>query len=159
MIIVLTVLGLFNVLSLFPWDQSNNRDSDIPAAQQSIPVPMATSTPYTPAVTKVEPTSLDTKPYSGAQAGHSDSFLRQHSLELTNTSRMIAAALHHAKLEPPVFAGDTKVHPEDWLQAVNTYRSSLNLTDVQILNELPHFLAKEPSKWFKVLSSHVVFWL
>lgn len=62
---------------------------------------------------------------------------------------MIAAA---------VFAGDTKVYPEDWLQDVNNYRPSLNLTDVQILNEVSYFLAKETSKWFKVLTSHVVAW-
>jgi len=57
-----------------------------------------------------------------------------------------------------VFAADTELHPDDWLQAVNAYRSSLNLTDTQVLNELPDFLAKEPSKWFKALSSHVVSW-
>ena len=54
---------------------------------------------------------------------------------------MIASALHHAKLEPPVFTGDTKVNPEEWLQAVKTYSTSLNLTDAQILNT--YFLGKE----------------
>ncbi len=62
---------------------------------------MATSTPFIPAVTNTDPT-----PYSGAEIGHSDYFLQAHSLEFSNTSRVIAAALHHAKLEPPVFAGD-----------------------------------------------------
>lgn len=104
-------------------------------------------------MTKSNPTS-----YPGAYVGHSDTFLQPHSLELSNTSRVIAAALHHAKLEPPVFAADGKVPPEDWLQAVSTYRSSLNLSDIQILHELPRFLAKEPSKWFKALSSHVITW-
>ena len=95
-----------------------------------------TSTPYAPTG---KPTFGDTRSLSGAQAGHSHSSLQQHSLELSNTSRMIASALHHAILQPPMIAGDNRVHPEDWLQAVNTYRSSLNLTDTQIINELPHF--------------------
>ena len=69
---------------------------------------------------------------------------------------MIASALHHAKLEPPVFTGDTKVNPEEWLQAVKTYSTSLNLTDAQILNT--YFLGKEPKKLFKALSSHYVTW-
>lgn len=135
------------------WEQSDEKHSDSPGAQQPNPTPMATSTPFIPAVTKSDPTSC-----SGAHVGHSDSFLQPHSLEQSNTSRVIAAALHHTKLEPPVFAGDSKVPPEDWLQAVNTYKSSLNLTDIQILHELPRFLAKEPGKWFKALSSHVSTW-
>lgn len=47
------------------------------------------------------------------------------------------------------------VHPEEWLQAVNTYRSSLDLSDTQVLRELPRFLAKELKKWFSVLGTHV----
>lgn len=137
------------------WDQSTKKNNDATAAHVIIPTAKATSTPYSPTG---KPTFGDTGSLSGAQAGHPDPFLQQHSLELSNTSRMIASALHHAKLQPPMFAGDNGVHPEDWLQAVNTYRSSLNLTDKQIINELPHFLTKEPGKWFKALSSHVVSW-
>lgn len=132
------------------WDEIH---SVSPGTQQLKPTPMATSTPFTPAVTKSGPTSD-----SGAEGNHSGYFLQPPLLELSNTSRVIAAALHHAKLEPLVFAGDGKVPPEDWLQAVNTYRASLNLTDMQILYELPRFLAKEPGKWFKALSSHVTTW-
>lgn len=132
------------------WAQTNKRDADIPVAQHQ--PPMVTSTPYTLMAPKAETTPVNTK------SEHRSTFLQSHSSELNNTSRVIAAALHQAKLEPPVFAGDVNVHPEDWLQAVNIYRSSLNLTDTQTLNELPHFLAKEPSKWFKVLSPHVVTW-
>ncbi len=74
------------------------------------------------------------------------------------SARVLAAALHQAKLEPPVFAGDGVIHPEDWLHSINTYRSSLDLTDVQVLRELPRFLAKEPRKWFSVLNPHVGTW-
>lgn len=131
------------------FEQSDRESHSSPTTHQQIP--MAASTPYTPAVSKEVHT-----PYSGAQGEHSSTPL--HTMELSNTSRVIAAALHHAKLKLPVFAGDAEVHPEDWLQAVNDYRSSLNMTDTQILAELPHFLTREPSKWFKALSSHVVTW-
>lgn len=39
------------------------------------------------------------------------------------------SVLHQAKLEPPIFSNDGVVHPQDWLQSVVTYRSSLDLTD------------------------------
>lgn len=45
-----------------------------------------------------------------------------------------------------------------WLQSVNVYRTSLDLTDAQILIELPRFLSKEPRKWFTLLSAHVTTW-
>lgn len=57
-----------------------------------------------------------------------------------------------------MFAGSDEVQPDDWLQVVNTNKSSLNLANVQMMSELPHFLVKEPSKWFKVLSSSCVIW-
>lgn len=41
-----------------------------------------------------------------------------------------------------MFAGDGHVSPEDWLQSVNGYRTSLDLTDAQILLELPRFWRK-----------------
>ncbi|CAL9705023.1 unnamed protein product [Knipowitschia caucasica] len=128
------------------WDRLSKENPTPPAVQPSNIFPMATSTPHVPAMNRGEPTLL-TNPS-----------LSPNTLELSNTSRVIAAALHHAKLEPPVFAADNKVQPEDWLQAVTAYRSSLGLTDGQLLNELPHFLAKEPSKWFKALSSHITSW-
>lgn len=130
---------------LLRWEQSDKKHSH--QAQQPIPTPMATSTPFTHAVNK-----------SDANSHVKDSFLQPQLLELSNTSRVIAAVLHQAKLEPPVFAGDSTAPPEDWLQAVNTYKSSLNHTDMQILHEVPRFLAKEPSKWFKALSPHVISW-
>lgn len=89
---------------LIRWDREHSAS---PATQHPNPAPMATSTPFTTAVTKSSPTSD-----SGAQGNHSSSFLQPPSLELSNTSRVIAAALHHAKLEPPVFAGDGKVPPK-----------------------------------------------
>ncbi len=81
-----------------------------------------------------------------------------NSSDVSNTSRILASVLYQSRLEPPVFAGDGHVSPEDWLQSVNVYRTSLDLTDAQILHELPRFLAKEPKKWFSVLDTHVVTW-
>lgn len=131
------------------WDRLAKENPIPPAVHPSSIFPMAASTPYVPAMNRAEPS---------VSLHNTNPFLNTHSLELSNTSRVIAAALHHAKLEPPVFTADDEVQPEDWLQAVSTYRSSLNLTDGQLLNELPHFLAKEPSKWFKALRSHITSW-
>lgn len=41
---------------------------------------------------------------------------------------------------------DGKVQPDDWLLLVDAYRTTLGLSDAQILLELPCFLAKEPRK-------------
>ncbi len=84
--------------------------------------------------------------------------LVQSSLELNNATRTLASVLHQSRLEPPVFMIDGKIQPDDWLLLVDAYRTSLGLSDAQILLELPRFLAKEPRKWFTVLSSHVTSW-
>lgn len=39
-----------------------------------------------------------------------------NSSDVSNTSRILASVLHRSRLEPPVFAGDGHVSPEDWLQ-------------------------------------------
>lgn len=57
-----------------------------------------------------------------------------------------------------MFVNDGKVQPDDWLLLVDAYRTSLGLSDAQILLELLRLLAKEPRKWFIVLSSHVTSW-
>ncbi|XP_026016737.1 uncharacterized protein LOC113017844 isoform X2 [Astatotilapia calliptera] len=140
------------------WDQLTTGNSPPPAVPQSPVFPMATSTPHVHVMDKTEPTN-STNPFLPSNPFQpTNPFLPSHSLKLSSTSRVIAAALHHAKLEPPVYAGDGKVQPEDWLNTVGTYKASLNLTDGQLLNELPHFLAKEPGKWFKALSSHITSW-
>lgn len=56
-----------------------------------------------------------------------------HPVELSNPSRVIAAALNHAKLEPPVFSDDAEVHPEDWLQVVNTQWVYMALEKLKLL--------------------------
>ena len=62
---------------------------------------------------------------------------------------MIVDALHRAKLEPPGLSADSIALLEAWLQSAIIYRSSLNLTDVQILKELQNCHTKEPGKSFK----------
>lgn len=84
--------------------------------------------------------------------------LAQSSLDLNNATRTLASVLHQSRLEPPVFGNDGKIQPDDWLILVDAYRTSLGVSDAQILLELPRFLAKEPRKWFTVLSSHVTSW-
>lgn len=50
------------------------------------------------------------------------------------------------------------IHPEEGLQSVTTFKSSLGLTDTQVLKELPRFLGREPRKWFSVLRTHIATW-
>ncbi len=117
-------------------------------------VPVATSTPYVSAPSIYS----DDVTHAHVKAAETASHLQSNSLDLSITTRVLAAALHQVKLEPSVFAGDDVIHPEDWLLSVNTYRSSLDLSDTQILQELPRFLAGEAKKWFSVLHTHVVDW-
>lgn len=140
------------------WGQANRVGHATPAAQPTGPVPVATSTPWSPTISGQRPISSEVAASGSSHAVNAASLLQSNSLELNNTSRVLAAALHQAKMEPPVFANDGTVRPDEWLQSVNTYRTSLGLTEVQILSELPRFLAKEPRKWFRVLSTHVVTW-
>lgn len=120
-------------------------------------IPMASSTPYAQAqavhVPKLSGTAFDCSVAPDKAANFS-----QTSLLLNSTTRALASVLNQSKLEPPVFRGDGKIQPEEWLQLVDVYRTSLGLNDAQILLELPRFLAKEPRKWFSVLSEHITAW-
>ncbi len=72
-------------------------------------------------------------------------FTHPLAVDMNTTTKALTSMLYQSWLEPPVFAADGSLNPEDWLQSVNVYRTSLDLTDAQILFELPHFLSKEPS--------------
>uniref|UniRef100_A0AAV2KLC2 Uncharacterized protein n=1 Tax=Knipowitschia caucasica TaxID=637954 RepID=A0AAV2KLC2_KNICA len=111
-----------------PWDRLSKENPTPPAVQPSNIFPMATSTPHVPAMNRGEPTLL-TNPS-----------LSPNTLELSNTSRVIAAALHHAKLEPPVFAADNKTV---FLPSDNQERILRGLLDrIQAQDEpLPTFVA------------------
>lgn len=137
------------------WDQTSKVT---PMAPPTTPVPLAVSTPYAPNPPAEMPHYTDSMTPVHAPNVKATPPPQSDSFDLNNTSKVLAAALHQAKLEPPVFAGDGKIHPQDWLHSVNTYRLSLHLTEAQIIRELPRFLAKEPRKWFSVLSTHVVTW-
>uniref|UniRef100_A0AAV2IU97 Mitochondrial protein n=1 Tax=Knipowitschia caucasica TaxID=637954 RepID=A0AAV2IU97_KNICA len=110
------------------WDHLSKENPTPPAVQPSNIFPMATSTPHVPAMNRGEPTLL-TNPS-----------LSPNTLELSNTSRVIAAALHHAKLEPPVFAADNKTV---FLPSDNQERILRGLLDrIQAQDEpLPTFVA------------------
>ena len=138
------------------WDQTSKA---APMAPPTAPAPLAASTPYAPDPPAKMPHYTDSMTPVHAPNVKATPRPQSDSFDLSNTSKVLAAALHQAKLEPPVFAGDGKIHPEDWLHSVNTYRLSLDLIDAQIIRELPRFLAKEPRKWFGVLNTHVVTWI
>uniref|UniRef100_A0AAV2J0N6 Uncharacterized protein n=1 Tax=Knipowitschia caucasica TaxID=637954 RepID=A0AAV2J0N6_KNICA len=110
------------------WERLSKENPTPPAVQPSNIFPMATSTPHVPAMNRGEPTLL-TNPS-----------LSPKTLELSNTSRVIAAALHHAKLEPPVFAADNKTV---FLPSDNQERILRGLLDrIQAQDEpLPTFVA------------------
>lgn len=140
------------------WDSNTKMTDGIPSTRACGRVPVAASTPYLSESSHRGPElsgmaargrtlTVDDTPRSGVR-----------SLDMSNTTRVLAAALHQAKLEPPVFADDDVVSPDDWLQSVGAYKSSLELSDAQILHELPRFLAKGPRKWFGVLATHIVTW-
>lgn len=139
------------------WTQQKRPVPKVPAAQITHTFPQASSTPYVPGLPTRETEQSISAP-GPTQPARALSQSQSDSLELINTTRVLAAALHQAKLEPTVFANDGSLHPEEWLQSVNAYKTSLDLTDAQILRELPHFLAKEPRKWFNVLIPHVSTW-
>ncbi|KAL6455153.1 hypothetical protein MHYP_G00364060 [Metynnis hypsauchen] len=135
------------------WQQTAS-SVDAPNANRPTPKPpVATSTPHGARL------SLPHMSAPEDMLHHSSgSILPQCSLELSHTARALTTVLHQTKLEPPVFTGDGEVQPEEWLQLVNIYKTSLTLTDDQLLLELPRFLAREPRKWFTVLINHLVSW-
>lgn len=143
------------------WDRLTAGSLFTPAVQQATVLPVATSTPHV-AEQVIATSAISTSHNNPFRSTNpflpASPILPSHSLDITNSSRVIAAALHRAKLEPPVYAGDNSVQPEDWLHAVDAYKSSLNLTDGQLINELSLFLAKEPGKWFRALRSHITSW-
>ncbi|KAL0147801.1 hypothetical protein M9458_056878 [Cirrhinus mrigala] len=131
-------------------------DVDTPAAPHAQPPPMAISMPHSrvpPGYVPLQGTTTDNVYHRNVTFSP-----QPNSSDVSNTSRILAPVLYQSRLEPPVFVGDGHVSPEDWLQSVNVYRTSLDLTNAQILLELPRFLAKEPNKWFSVLDTHVVTW-
>ncbi|KAF4115919.1 hypothetical protein G5714_003408 [Onychostoma macrolepis] len=131
-------------------------DVDTPAAPHAQLPPMASSTPHS----HVPPGQVSLQGMTTNDVSHRNmTFSPQpNSSDVGDTSRILASVLYQSRLEPPVFAGDGLVSPEDWLQSVIVYRTCLALYDAQILLELPRFLGKEPKKWFSVLDTHVVIW-
>lgn len=140
------------------WPHQNKPDVAVPCDQAGHPFPAASSTPFTPDHYKKKTKCTVPQTPRHALSSAADPHSQSDSLELINTTKVLAAALHQAKLEPPTFANDGAVLPEEWLQSVNTYRSSLGLTDSQTLDELPRFLSREPKKWFSVLNTHITTW-
>ncbi|KAL1265240.1 hypothetical protein QQF64_003267 [Cirrhinus molitorella] len=131
-------------------------DVDTSAAPQAQLPPMASSTPHSrvsPGQVPLQGTTDNTGSFRNVTFSP-----QPNSSDASNTSRILASVLYQSRLEPTVFTGDGHISPEDWLQSFNVYRTSLDLTDAQILLELPRFLAKEPKKWFSVLDTHVVTW-
>lgn len=85
------------------------------------------------------------------QAASTPSLPSRRTTQSTRALSQSQSALHQSKLKLTVGS----IHPEEWLQSVNT---CLDLADAQILKELRHFLATEPREWFSVLNSHASTW-
>lgn len=128
---------------------------DSPAAPHAQLPPMASSTPQS----HVPSVQVQLQGTTNNVTLRSVTCSPQPTLsDMSNTSRIRASVLYQSRLELTVPAGEGHVNPVDWLQSVSVYRTSLDLTDAQILLELPWFLAKEPKKWFTVPNTHVVTW-
>ncbi len=134
-------------------DRLIQQGGTVPVTPQ--PVPLASSTPYSAA--QIPSTASRSVPVSVAYS-NAPTFTHPLAVDMNTTTKALTSMLYQSRLEPPVFAADGSLNPEDWLQAVNVYRTSLDLTDAQILLELPRFLSKEPRKWFTILSTHVTTW-
>lgn len=128
------------------------------ADQQSAipqPAPLASSTPYNLAQA---PSKASRSVPVNATYSTTPVFAQPLTVDMNTTAKALTSVLHQSRLEPPVFSADGSLNPEDWLQSLNVYRTSLDLTDTQILLELPRFLSKEPRKWFTILSTYVTTW-
>lgn len=129
------------------------KERTIPAASQ--PAPLASSTPYNVAQTpSTNPRSVPV----GVSYSNAPMFTQPLAGDTTSTTNAFTSMLYKSRLEPPVFAADGSLNPEEWLQSLNVYRTSLDLTDAQILLELPRFLSQEPRKWYTILSAHLTTW-
>ncbi|KAL1273649.1 hypothetical protein QQF64_026463 [Cirrhinus molitorella] len=127
-------------------------------AQQEVTVPvtpLASSTPF--GVAQAPSMSSRSVP-TGVSFRKAPVFTQSLAVDATSATNALTSMLYKSRLEPPVFASDGSLNPEEWLQSLNVYRTSLDLTDAQILLELPRFLSKEPRKWFTILSTHVTTW-
>lgn len=119
------------------------------------PAPLASSTPYGVAQA---PSMTSRSVPIGVSYSHAPLFTQPLVVDSASMTNALTSMLNKSRLEPPVFAGDGSLNPEEWLQSLNIYRTSLDLADAQILLELPRFLSKEPRKWFTILSTHVTTW-
>lgn len=117
--------------------------------------PLASSTPY--GMTSSQPTTQRLVPPNACYE-ETPTVSKPYSISLNSTVNALSSLLLQSRLEPPVFAADGSLSPEEWLQSVNNYRTSLDLTDAQMLLELPRFLSKEPRKWFSVLCTQLTSW-
>lgn len=134
-------------------DRLAHQDCTVPVTPQ--PAPRASSTPYS--LAQAKSTAPRSVPVNVAYS-NAPTFAQPLTVDMSATTNALTTMLHQSRLEPPVFAADGSLNPEEWLQSLNVYRTSLDLTDAQILLELPRFLSKEPRKWFAALSTHLTNW-
>lgn len=130
-------------------------EGTVPVVSRPKSSPLAASTPYVQGQAPVGDLRSD---FANVPHVCAPMVTQPALADLSATSRVLASVLHQSRLEPLIFDGEGKPSPEDWLQSVDIYRTSLDLTDSQMLLELPRFLSKEPKKWFNVLSSHLSAW-
>lgn len=134
-------------------DRLTHQESTVPVTPH--PAPRASSTPYS--LGRAKSTAQRSVPVNVTYST-APTFSQPLTVDMSATTNALTAMLNQSRLEPPVFAADGSLNPEEWLQSLNVYRTSLDLSDVQILLELPRFLSKEPRKWFAALSTHLTSW-
>lgn len=71
-----------------------------------------------------------------------------HTANLTNLPGLV----------PTKFDGGKSIDPEEWLQSVSLYKSTLCLSDAQLFLELTRFFENEPRKWYCAMQPHLLSW-
>lgn len=105
------------------WSYQNKLGNTVPTGHSARPFPAASSMPYTCDPYNRRPGHTETETPHFTQTPAPETQLQSISVDFINTARVLAAALHQAKLEFSVFTNDGVIHPEEGLQSVNTYKN------------------------------------
>ncbi|KAF5894793.1 Glycerophosphoinositol inositolphosphodiesterase GDPD2 [Clarias magur] len=106
-----------------------------------------TSTPVASTHPRPSPIIQDVQTSLGSQHSISDMYTTQ----ATNT-------VHLPGFIPPKFDGDKTLDPEEWLQSVSLYKTTLGLSDSRFFLELMRLFDKEPRKWYCAMQPHLHSW-
>lgn len=82
----------------------------------------------------------------------------QHTHPTPAPTLSMANQIHLPGLVPTKFDGGKSIDPEEWLQSVSLYKSTLRLSDAQFFLELTRFFENEFRKWYCAMQPHIVSW-